>query len=99
MKEINFKNILNPSQYKAVTTLKGPLLVVAGAGTGKTRVIEYRVLNLILSGVKPSSILLLTFTRKASREMIDRASCHNKLCQQVEGGTFHSFAYKIIKQY
>ncbi|NQU19024.1 ATP-dependent helicase [bacterium] len=99
MKEINFKNILNPSQYKAVTTLEGPLLVVAGAGTGKTRVIEYRVLNLILSGVKPSSILLLTFTRKASREMIDRASCHNKLCQQVEGGTFHSFAYKIIKQY
>ncbi|MDD5005851.1 MAG: ATP-dependent helicase [Candidatus Omnitrophica bacterium] len=99
MKEIDFKSILNPSQYQAVTTTQGPLLVVAGAGTGKTRVIEYRVLNLILSGVKPSSILLLTFTRKAAREMLDRASGHNKLCQQVEGGTFHSFAYKLIKKF
>ncbi|MFH1621563.1 MAG: ATP-dependent helicase [Candidatus Omnitrophota bacterium] len=99
MKEINLKDTLNPSQYEAVSTIDGPLLVVAGAGTGKTRVIEYRVLNLILNGVKPSSILLLTFTRKAAREMLDRASRHNKLCQQVEGGTFHSFAYKIIKAY
>lgn len=99
MKKINFENILNPSQYEVVNTLKGPLLVVAGAGTGKTRVIEYRVLNLIFNAVKPSSILLLTFTRKAAREMIDRASRHNKLCQQVEGGTFHSFAYKVIKRF
>ncbi|MBL7132375.1 MAG: ATP-dependent helicase [Candidatus Omnitrophica bacterium] len=99
MKKIDFKTILNPSQYKVVNTIDGPLLVVAGAGTGKTRVIEYRVLNLILKGVNPSSILLLTFTRKAAREMLDRASRHNKLCQQVEGGTFHSFAYKIIKRY
>jgi len=99
MKEISLKNTLNPSQYEAVTTINGLLLVVAGAGTGKTRVIEYRVLNLILNGVKPSSILLLTFTRKAAREMLDRASCHNKLCGQVEGGTFHSFAYRIIKKY
>lgn len=96
---MNLKNTLNPSQYEAVTTIAGPLLVVAGAGTGKTRVIEYRVLNLILNGVKPSSILLLTFTRKAAKEMLDRASCHNKLCRQVEGGTFHSFAYRIIKKY
>jgi DNA helicase-2/ATP-dependent DNA helicase PcrA len=99
MEEIDFKNILNPSQLEAVNTTDGPLLVVAGAGTGKTRVIEYRVLNLIQKGIKPSSILLLTFTRKAARQMIDRASRHNRLCQDVEGGTFHSFAYKIIKQY
>jgi len=99
MKEINLKNILNPSQFEAVTTINGPLLVVAGAGTGKTRVIEYRVLNLIVNEIKPSSILLLTFTRKAAREMLDRASCHNKLCQEVEGGTFHSFAYHVIKRY
>ena len=99
MKKFEFKESLNPSQCEVVETIDGPLLVVAGAGTGKTRVIEYRVLNLILEGIKPSSILLLTFTRKAAREMIDRASRHNKLCQQVEGGTFHSFAYKIIKRY
>lgn len=99
MKKIDFKEILNPNQYQAVTTIDGPLLVVAGAGTGKTRVIEYRVLNLILNDIKPSSILLLTFTRKAAKEMLYRASRHNKLCQQVEGGTFHSFAYKIIKRY
>ncbi|MFC1645883.1 ATP-dependent helicase [Candidatus Omnitrophota bacterium] len=99
MKKFEFKDNLNPSQCEVVETIDGPLLVVAGAGTGKTRVIEYRVLNLILEGVKPSSILLLTFTRKAAREMIDRASGHNKLCQQVEGGTFHSFAYSIIKRY
>jgi len=96
---MDFKKILNSSQYDAVTTLEGPLLVVAGAGTGKTRVIEYRVLNLVLSGVDPASILLLTFTRKAAREMLDRASCHNKLCRDVEGGTFHSFAYKVIRTY
>jgi len=99
MKKINFENILNPSQCEVVNTLDGPLLVVAGAGTGKTRVIEYRVLNLILKGVNPSSIILLTFTRKAAREMLDRASRHNRLCHQVEGGTFHSFAYKVIKNY
>lgn len=99
MKTIDFKNILNHSQYNVVTTLEGPLLVVAGAGTGKTKVIEYRVLNLVLNGVDPSLIVLLTFTRKAAREMLERASRHNKLCQKVEGGTFHSFAYKIIKRY
>ena len=99
MKKLDFTKILNPSQCEVVNTINGPLLVVAGAGTGKTRVIEYRVLNLILSGVAPSSILLLSFTRKAAREMLDRASRHNKLCQEVEGGTFHSFAYKVIKKY
>ena len=99
MRQLDTDKILNPAQQEAVNTLKGPLLVVAGAGTGKTRVIEYRVLNLIQSGINPSSILLLTFTRKAAREMLDRASCHNKLCQRVEGGTFHSFAYKVIKSY
>lgn len=99
MKNLDFTKILNPSQCEVVNAIDGPLLVVAGAGTGKTRVIEYRVLNLILNGVAPSSILLLTFTRKAAREMLDRASRHNKLCQEVEGGTFHSFAYKVIKKY
>ena len=56
---------LNPSQLAAVTTTEGPLLVIAGAGSGKTRVIEYRVLHLVKKKILPESILLLTFTRRA----------------------------------
>jgi DNA helicase-2/ATP-dependent DNA helicase PcrA len=90
---------LNPAQYEAVTTMDGPVLVVAGAGTGKTRVIEYRVLSLITKGIPPDSILLLTFTRRAAREMLARASSHNPLCQDVTGGTFHSFGYSVIARF
>jgi DNA helicase-2/ATP-dependent DNA helicase PcrA len=96
---IDFQNELNSSQYDAVTSTDGAYLVIAGAGSGKTRVIEYRVLHLVQNKVSPNSILLLTFTRKASQEMISRASKHNPLCKNVEGGTFHSFAYKILKRY
>jgi DNA helicase-2/ATP-dependent DNA helicase PcrA len=95
----DLKSRLNPSQYQAVTFTDGPVLVIAGAGSGKTRVVEYRVLNLVQSGVRPDSILLLTFTRKAAREMISRASRHNPECRNVEGGTFHSFAYKMLRKY
>ena len=94
-----FDNILNAAQLRAVTTVDGPVLVIAGAGSGKTRVIEYRVLNLIRNKVSPNSILLLTFTRKAAGEMLSRASKHDPQCKNVEGGTFHSFAYKILKRY
>jgi len=59
-----FKRELNPSQYEAVTTIEGPVLVIAGAGSGKTRVIEYRSLYLVQNDVDPQSILLLTFTRR-----------------------------------
>ena len=90
---------LNPSQYEAVTTISGPVLVVAGAGTGKTRVIEYRVLYLVSQGVDPRSILLLTFTRKAARTMLLRAARHNRACEHVVGGTFHSFAYSVLSKY
>ena len=90
---------LNPAQYEAVATMDGPVLVVAGAGTGKTRIIEYRVLSLINRGVPPESILLLTFTRRAAREMLGRAASHDPLCQDVMGGTFHSFGYSIIARY
>jgi DNA helicase-2/ATP-dependent DNA helicase PcrA len=95
----NLVGKLNPSQFQAVTSLNGPVLVIAGAGSGKTRVIEYRVLNLVQNKISPNSILLLTFTRKAAREMISRASRHNSECKNVEGGTFHSFAYKLLKKY
>jgi DNA helicase-2/ATP-dependent DNA helicase PcrA len=90
---------LNPAQCQAVESLEGPTLVIAGAGSGKTRVVEYRVLNLIQHGVSPSSILLLTFTRRASREMINRAARHDPRAGKVEGGTFHSFANSIIRTY
>ena len=90
---------LNPSQYLAATTVEGPLLVVAGAGTGKTRVIEYRVLYLVSREIHPRSILLLTFTRRAAREMLSRASRHNRLCEEVVGGTFHSFGFSVITEF
>lgn len=95
----DIKSRLNPSQFQAVTTLDGPVLVIAGAGSGKTRVIEYRVLHMVLQKIAPSSILLLTFTRKAAREMLARASKHDPQCRNVEGGTFHSFAFKLLRRY
>jgi DNA helicase-2/ATP-dependent DNA helicase PcrA len=97
--EAILRSQLNPAQYEAATTVDGPVLVVAGAGTGKTRVIEYRVLSLISKGVAPDAILLLTFTRRAAREMLDRAASHDPLCQAVTGGTFHSFGYSVIARY
>jgi DNA helicase-2/ATP-dependent DNA helicase PcrA len=90
---------LNQAQYEAVTATEGPVLVIAGAGTGKTRVIEYRVLSLITKGISPDAILLLTFTRRAAREMLDRAASHDCLCQDVVGGTFHSFGYSVIARF
>jgi DNA helicase-2/ATP-dependent DNA helicase PcrA len=96
---IDLKKHLNVSQFLAATTTDGPVLVIAGAGSGKTRVIEYRVLNLVQNGVDPASILLLTFTRNASKVMLSRAANHDPRCAMVEGGTFHSFAYKVLKRY
>ena len=95
-----FKNSLNPSQLEAVVHMDGPLLVIAGAGSGKTRTIAYRVAYLIEKGISPYNILLLTFTKRAASEMLDRASSLlNRRCKEVEGGTFHSLAYKILRQY
>jgi DNA helicase-2/ATP-dependent DNA helicase PcrA len=96
---MDFLKNLNDEQKEAVLHLEGPVLVIAGPGSGKTRVIEYRVLHLLEKGISPSRILLLTFTRKAAEEMLKRVALHNKSGLYVEGGTFHSFAYKIIKKY
>src|SRR3989344_7708914 len=93
------ETILNQAQHKAVTTISGPVLVIAGAGTGKTRVLEYRTLELVKQGVDPKSILLLTFTRRAASEMLARASRHDLRCREVSGGTFHSFALEVLKRY
>jgi DNA helicase-2/ATP-dependent DNA helicase PcrA len=97
---IPYEEALNPAQYDAVTTLEGPLLVIAGAGTGKTRTLTYRVARLVEEGVPPSTILLLTFTRKAAQEMLRRASVLlDHRCERIAGGTFHSFANLILRRY
>jgi DNA helicase-2/ATP-dependent DNA helicase PcrA len=97
---IPYEEVLNPAQYEAVTTLQGPLLVIAGAGSGKTRTLTYRVARLVEEGVSPGSILLLTFTRKASSEMLRRAAALlDQRCERVAGGTFHSFANTTLRRY
>lgn len=97
-KAINYHQVLNRAQAEAATTLDGPVLVIAGAGSGKTRTLIYRVARLVESGIPPESILLLTFTRKASQEMLDRAAAlTDARCRFVSGGTFHSLAYKVLR--
>jgi DNA helicase-2/ATP-dependent DNA helicase PcrA len=97
---IPYADELNAQQLEAVTTLDGPVLVVAGAGSGKTRTLVYRVARLVESGVTPGQILLLTFTRKAAEEMLRRASgLVGGSCAQVAGGTFHSFAHQVLRRY
>src|SRR5271166_6281634 len=98
MKE-EIRNLLNDQQLEAVTTVDGPVLVIAGAGSGKTRVIEFRVPHLVEAGVSPPSILLLTFTRRSAAEMISRAAKQDPRCNGVDGGTFHSFANKVLRTY
>ncbi len=97
---IDYERELNEAQYKAVTTLLGPQLVIAGAGTGKTRTLVYRVAYLVERGSDPRSIVLLTFTRKAAQEMMHRASLIlDARCAMVSGGTFHSFANLMLRRY
>lgn len=95
----NIREQLNDRQYEAVTSVEGPVLVIAGAGSGKTRVIEFRVRYLVDGGVNPASILLLTFTRRAAREMISRAASRDARCRDIEGGTFHSFGNRLLRTY
>lgn len=97
---IDYKNELNASQYEAVTSVAGPHLIIAGAGTGKTQTIVYRVAYLVELGVKPERILLLTFTRKAAQQMLRRAAILlDYRCEKVSGGTFHSFANTILRRH
>jgi len=97
---INYKNELNNSQFEAVTSLDGVYLVIAGAGTGKTRTLVYRVARLIELGNDPKAVLLLTFTRKAANEMMNRAAVLlDNRCSKINGGTFHSFANITLRKY
>ena len=98
--KIDYEKELNEAQYQAVTKIEGPLLIVAGAGTGKTRTLIYRVARLVEVGVKPESVLLLTFTRRSASSMLARAaSLADERCQRVSGGTFHSVAHSILRRY
>jgi len=91
---------LNPAQYAAVTHGEGPVLVIAGAGSGKTRTLVYRMAYLLEQGVAPESILLLTFTRRAAHEMLWRAgTIATQSCKRVVGGTFHATSNMLLRQH
>lgn len=98
--KVEYEKELNPPQLEAVRQKEGSILVIAGAGSGKTKTLTYRVARLIEDGVNPKNILLLTFTKKAAQEMLSRATIVlDSRCEQVAGGTFHSFANIILRKY
>ncbi len=97
---LNYREELNDEQYEVVVSGDGPCLVLAGAGSGKTRTLTYRVAYLLDKGIKPSRILLVTFTNKAAREMLSRIEtiCKNKITG-LWGGTFHGVANRLLRMY
>jgi DNA helicase-2/ATP-dependent DNA helicase PcrA len=98
--EIDFKAQLNGDQFAAVTAEPGPLLVLAGAGSGKTRTLTYRVAYLLSQGVRPGEILLLTFTNKAAREMLFRVQELTGIePRRFWGGTFHSIGHRSLRMF
>ena len=97
-KRIAYEELLNPQQYAAVTTDAAVALVIAGPGSGKTRILIHRVAWLLDKGVPPHSILLLTFTNKAAREMMQRVyELSGGAAEELQGGTFHSFGRRILQ--
>ena len=95
---IDFKEDLNDQQYAAVTAKPGPLLILAGAGSGKTRTLTYRVAYLLSKGVDPKDILLLTFTNKAAKEMLSRVEdLTGYEPRRFWGGTFHSIGHRLLR--
>ena len=97
---VNYKQSLNPEQLAVVTAGSGPILVIAGAGSGKTRTVTYRVARLIESGVPAPRIMLVTFTNKAAREMLHRLDDLVRAdVRKIWGGTFHSIANRILRRH
>lgn len=100
MPEIDFRSMLDPDQYRAATKRDGTVLILAGAGSGKTRTLTHRVAWLVSQGVSPSEILLLTFTNKAADEMCDRAkTLLDDRCKDVTACTYHSFCVRMLRRY
>jgi DNA helicase-2/ATP-dependent DNA helicase PcrA len=96
----DFAAELNAAQLKAATHGDGPLLIIAGAGTGKTRTLVYRVAHLLERGVRPERILLLTFTRRSAQEMLGRAErLVGSASRGVHGGTFHATAHRLLRKF
>ena len=96
---LDYEKELNEEQLAVVTAPDGPILVIAGAGSGKTRVVTYRVAYLLERGISPQSILLLTFTNKAAREMLHRVEHLIKMdTRYIWGGTFHHIGNLILRQ-
>ncbi|HNR99432.1 MAG TPA: ATP-dependent helicase [Planctomycetota bacterium] len=101
---MNYLEELNPRQRQAVEILEGPVLVIAGAGSGKTKTLAYRVAHLVKNGVRPETILLLTFTRRAAAEMLRRAQAvigraGRNAFARAWGGTFHATANRLLRTY
>ena len=98
--KVSYKQELNAEQYQVVTEAEGPCLVLAGAGSGKTRTIVYRVAYLIEQGVNPENILLVTFTNKAAREMLQRVEqLLGYFPEGLWGGTFHHIGNRFLRKY
>ena len=98
--KIDYAALLNEQQFEAASHFRGPILCIAGAGSGKTRTLIYRVARMLESGIAPDSILLLTFTRKAASNMLERvAALVGAQGKAVAGGTYHSFAANILRKY
>src|SRR3981081_2466072 len=97
---IDYAAELNEQQVREVEAQAGPLLVIAGSGSGKTRTLTYRVAYLLENGIDPRNILLLTFTNKAARQMLDRVA--NLLpvdASGIWGGTFHSIGNRMLRRH
>ena len=100
MKKTDLSKVLNEEQCRAAETLEGPLLIIAGAGSGKTRMITYRIAHMLEEGIDEKNILALTFTNKAAKEMSDRIrGLLKKPLKGLTATTFHSFGLGILKQY
>ena len=98
--QIDYEAELNESQRAAVTALPGPALVIAGAGSGKTRTLTYRVAYLLEQGVPADRILLLTFTNKAAKEMMGRVTdLIGRDMSALWGGTFHSIGHRVLRRH
>ncbi len=97
---IDYQKELNPEQLEAVEHELGPALVIVGAGSGKTRILVYRLARLMEKGIAPINILLLTFTRKAAATMLERAAqLTGRPVEGLMGGTFHAFAFAMLRRY